>query len=95
MTTYRSRASREAEAAHTILAAHVPDPETGTCPICRTPGPCQPANVAANRLVELGFPVLPPTPEPRPPTLLLRLAPLLTHGWRRRLDPLPPPAGGR
>ncbi|MEN3614959.1 hypothetical protein AAH979_36190 [Plantactinospora sp. ZYX-F-223] len=92
MTTYRSRASVEAEAAHQMLAAHVPDVETGVCPICLVAGPCQPANTAANRLVELGLPVLPPTiPRPGRARLLayvgpvLRAAPLLTFGWRRRL----------
>ncbi|GAA3744144.1 hypothetical protein GCM10022225_29700 [Plantactinospora mayteni] len=92
MTTYRSRASVEADAAHQVLAAHVPDRETGVCPICLVAGPCQPANVAANRLVELGLPVLPPVvPHTGRGRLLayvgpvLRVAPLLTVGWRRRL----------
>lgn len=91
MSTYRSRASLDAEVAHQIIAAHVPDLE-GVCPICRTAGPCQPANAAANRLVDLGLPVLPPAPPAYRPRHLrayvapfLRAAPLLTVGWRRRL----------
>lgn len=92
MTTYRSRASVEAEVAHRMLAAHVPDRETGICPVCRAAAPCQPANAAANRLVDLGLPVLPPvTPHTGRSWLLayagpvFRIAPLLTFGWRRRL----------
>ena len=90
MTTYRSRASADAEAAHATLAAHVPDRETGICPVCRTAGPCLPANAAANRLVELDLPVLSPAPAAPP----LTFAPLLTFGWRRRLG-LPHAGGGR
>ncbi|HEX5597554.1 MAG TPA: hypothetical protein VFX61_16285, partial [Micromonosporaceae bacterium] len=41
-------------------AAHRLDPETGQCPICLVPGPCRPANVAANRLAELGLPLVDP-----------------------------------
>jgi hypothetical protein len=93
MTTYRSRASLEAEAAHAVLAAHVPDRDSGNCPVCRTAGPCSPANAAANRLVELGLPVLLPEPPRRTP-LLLRVAPLLTSAWRRRFGLPQTVAGG-
>ncbi|MEW2385879.1 hypothetical protein AB0873_27840 [Micromonospora sp. NPDC047707] len=66
MGVYRSAVSRswhrevaEAEAAREILASHVPDRESGFCAVCLVPGPCGPANAAANRLVDLGRPVLP------------------------------------
>ncbi|WP_422772708.1 hypothetical protein ACN28C_06850 [Plantactinospora sp. WMMC1484] len=92
MTTYHSGTSREAGVAHQVLAAHVPDRETGICPICLVAAPCQPANAAANRLVELDLPVLPPvTPGARRGRLLgyaaspLRAAPVPAVGWRRRL----------
>ncbi|MER7455415.1 hypothetical protein [Micromonospora sp. NPDC126480] len=69
MGVYRSsvswhREEAEAEAAREILASHVPDRDTGLCVICLRPGPCTPANAAANRLVDLGRPVLPAI-EPR------------------------------
>ncbi|NJP34245.1 hypothetical protein [Micromonospora thermarum] len=66
MGVYRSTVSRswhreeaEAEAAREILASHVLDRESGLCAVCLVPGPCGPANAAANRLVDLGRPVLP------------------------------------
>ncbi len=55
-----SREEAEAEAAHEILTNHIADPENGCCTICLAPGPCGPANAAANRLVDLGRPVLLP-----------------------------------
>lgn len=61
MTTYQSRVSAEAEAAYALLAVHVPDQETGNCRICRTAGPCRPANAAANRLVDFGLPLASPS----------------------------------
>nr|MDT0663115.1 hypothetical protein [Micromonospora sp. DSM 115978] len=64
MTNYQSRAAAEADAAYALLGAHVPDPETGNCRICRIAGPCQPANAAVNRLVELNRPLLRPSPDP-------------------------------
>ncbi|MGX7677040.1 hypothetical protein [Plantactinospora sp. DSM 117369] len=67
MTVYLSsslaeRDTADAQAAYDMLDAHVLDRETGLCLVCLTPGPCRPANAAANRLVELGRQVL--TPEP-------------------------------
>lgn len=59
------------------------------------PGPCPSANAAANRLVELGRPVVPPNPPRRKRgsgwrnwlTPHRQTAPLLTFAWRLRLDP--------
>jgi hypothetical protein len=104
MTVYRSnsqlwrRDEADAEAAREILAAHVPVKETGLCAICLTPGPCPPANAAANRLIDLGRPVVPPD-QPRrkrgsswrgwlgpQQRTVPRTAPLLTFAWRRRLE---------
>ncbi|TDB71000.1 hypothetical protein [Micromonospora sp. KC721] len=102
MGVYRSRHSQvwhrdeaEAEAAREILDSHVPDPESHLCVVCLVPGPCQPANAAANRLVDLGRPVLPPDPPGRWPgwrgwwgprrRALPRPAPLLTFVWILRL----------
>ncbi|WP_326562062.1 hypothetical protein [Micromonospora sp. NBC_01796] len=101
MTVYRSRSQlwrrdeADAEAAREILAAHVPVKETGLCVVCLTPGPCPSANAAANRLVELGRPVVPPNPPRRKRgsgwrnwlTPHRQTAPLLTFAWRLRLDP--------
>jgi hypothetical protein len=104
MTIYRStsqlwrRDEADADAAREILAAHVPVKETGLCVVCLTPGPCPPANAAANRLVDLGRPLVPPhqprrkrrawpdwlTPHRRTAP---HPAPLLTFGWQLRLDP--------
>jgi hypothetical protein len=83
MTLYRStnhhrplwREDAEAEAAREILAAHVPDKETGLCAQCATPGPCRPANAAANRLTELGRPIPPPEQPKR------------RRGWRGWFNP--------
>ncbi|MEO3775679.1 hypothetical protein ABGB16_02275 [Micromonospora sp. B11E3] len=97
----RKRDEAEAEAAHEMLATHVPDQETGLCGVCLDPGPCRPANAAANRLVELGRPVLPADqPKPKPVGLRAWLrphrrampkpAPLLTFVWLSRL-PVPGP----
>jgi len=94
MTIYQHGASADAEAAQATLAAHVPDRESGICPACRTAGPCRPANAAANRLVDLGLRVLTPSPTRRVPALLVRVSPLLTYGWRRRLGLLPGAGGG-
>ncbi|GIJ27962.1 hypothetical protein Vqi01_31240 [Micromonospora qiuiae] len=69
------REEPEAEAAREVLASHVPD-EDSVCVICLVPGPCGPANAAANRLVDLGRPVLPTDP-PRP----------RRSGWRGWLAP--------
>lgn len=101
MTIYQSGRHGEGEAAYALLAAHRIDPETEQCPICLIPGPCQPANAAANRLAELGLPIIEPTAPERPGrwTDGLRTAaawiaprpaaapraPLLTFGWRWRL----------
>lgn len=103
MTIYRSSSllwrqdEADAETAREMLAAHVPDKETGLCVICLLPGPCRPANAAANRLVELGRPLVPPPDEPRIRRTgwrgwlgprrrpMPRSAPLLTFGWRIRL----------
>ncbi|MBF9130051.1 hypothetical protein I0C86_14060 [Plantactinospora sp. S1510] len=95
-TTYQSRTSADAdaEAAHATLAAHVPDRDSGICPACRTSGPCPPANAAANRLVDLGLPVLAPIPARRVPAMLVRITPLLTYAWQRRLGLLPTTGGG-
>ncbi|MFK3980091.1 hypothetical protein ACI2K4_06870 [Micromonospora sp. NPDC050397] len=104
MTVYRSnsqlwRDDADADAARDILAAHVPVEETGLCAVCLVTGPCPPANAAANRLVELGRPLVPPhvpRRKRRPWTDWLsphrraapHPAPLLTFGWQLRLDPL-------
>lgn len=103
MGVYRSASSQswrrdeaEAEAAHDILHSHVPDPETNLCVVCLVPGPCRPANAAANRLVELGKPVLSPEPPKGRRTggrgwfghrlrTMPRRAPLLTFAWILRL----------
>lgn len=103
MGVYRSTSSQywrrdeaEAEAAREILTSHVPDPETNLCVVCLVPGPCRPANAAANRLVDLGRAVLPPEspgrrragwrgwfgPQRR---TMPRRAPLLTFAWMLRL----------
>jgi hypothetical protein len=66
MTTYQSRERADAEAAYAILATHILDRETGLCLVCRTAGPCRPANAAANRLADLGFPLTATEPEPVP-----------------------------
>ncbi|GIG88881.1 hypothetical protein [Plantactinospora endophytica] len=102
MTAYLSsspaeRDSTDAQTAYGTLDTHVLDRETGLCLVCLTPGPCRPANAAANRLVALGRQVLAPEPaQPRsggwhgwPDTLrryLARTAPLLTAARRRRLS---------
>jgi hypothetical protein len=89
------RDETDARAARTVLANHVPDPESGLCAVCLEPAPCRPANAAANRLVELGRPVLPDDPPPTRPAGWrsrwfphrrgrYRTAPLLTHVWRLR-----------
>ncbi|MET7948002.1 hypothetical protein [Micromonospora sp. NPDC005324] len=108
MSVYRAtsqlwhRDEAEAEAAREILTSHVPDGETGLCAICLVPGPCRPANAAANRLVDLGRPVL-PADRPRRRRgwrgwfdphrrVLPRTAPLLTLAWCRRLG-VPTAAG--
>ncbi|MEU1605481.1 hypothetical protein [Micromonospora matsumotoense] len=98
MGIYRSRNSQvwhrdeeEAVAACKILDSHVPDPDSHLCLLCLVPGPCQPAN----RLVDLGRPVLPPD-QPRrragwrgwfgPQRQgMPRPAPLLTSAWMLRL----------
>jgi hypothetical protein len=101
MTVYRStsrlwhRDEAEAEAAREILTIHVPDRETGLCEVCLVPGPCRPANAAANRLVDLGQPVLPVDQPGRRRgwrgwlnphrQAMPRTAPLLTFVWQRRL----------
>lgn len=88
------RDEADARSAHAVLAGHVPD-ENGLCAACLEPSPCRPANAAANRLVELGRPVLPDDPPPRRPAAWrsrwfphrrgrYRTAPLLTHVWRLR-----------
>ncbi|WP_433230481.1 hypothetical protein ACQP2H_00925 [Micromonospora sp. CA-248260] len=92
MGVYRSRNSQvwhrdeaAADAARRVLDSHVPDPETHLCVVCLVPGPCQSANAAANRLIDLGRPVLPPD-QPR-----------RRIGWRgwfgpqRRRTPRPAP----
>lgn len=103
MGVYRSTTSQvwhrdeaEAEAAREILTSHVPDPESNLCMVCLIPGPCRPANAAANRLVDLGRPVL-PAGEPRrrragwrdwfgpQRRTMPRRAPLLTFVWTLRL----------
>jgi hypothetical protein len=94
MTIHQFRANADAEAAHATLAAHVPDQESGLCGVCRTAGPCPSANAAANHLVDLGLAVLAPAPVRPTPAMLARLAPLLSHGWRRRLGLLPTAGGG-
>ncbi|HEX5540685.1 MAG TPA: hypothetical protein VFX60_03860 [Micromonospora sp.] len=60
MTVYRSSRRSDGEAAYALLAAHRIDPEIGQCPICLIAGPCRPANAAANRLAELGLPLVDP-----------------------------------
>ncbi|SCE67602.1 hypothetical protein GA0074695_0229 [Micromonospora viridifaciens] len=103
MGVYQSTTSRlwcrdeaEAEAAREILASHVPDPESNLCVVCLVPGPCRPANAAANRLVDLGRPVLPPDEPRRRRTgwrgwlgpqrrAMSRRTPLLTFAWMLRL----------
>lgn len=95
MAVHQSRARAETLAAHEMLAAHIPDPESQLCRVCLTVVPCSPANAAANRLVELGLPVLDPVlPAQRRDALRRwfaphrrgrpRSAPLLTWVWRRR-----------
>lgn len=95
MAVHQSRARAEALAAHEMLAAHVPDPESQLCRVCLAVAPCSPANAAANRLVELGLPVLEPVLPPQRRDALRRWiaphrrgrprsAPLLTWAWRRR-----------
>lgn len=89
------RDEAEADAARAILASHVPDPENHLCVVCLAPGPCQPANAAANRLVDLGQPVLPAEPRRGQRAgwrgwlgqhqVVPRRAPLLTFAWMRRL----------
>ncbi|MGN9774916.1 hypothetical protein ACTMS0_03945 [Micromonospora sp. H33] len=86
------RDEAEAEAAREILRSHVPDPETNLCVVCFVAGPCRPANAAANRLVDLGRPLLPPDAPKRRRTAwrgwfgprrrpMPRRAPLLTFVW--------------
>ncbi|NBE82316.1 hypothetical protein [Micromonospora rubida] len=58
MGLHESGERSENRAAYEIIAAHVLDP-AGLCRVCQVPGPCRPANAAANRLVELGLPVCP------------------------------------
>ncbi|MGW0435220.1 hypothetical protein ACWDV4_22115 [Micromonospora sp. NPDC003197] len=98
MSVHRSRARAETEAAYEILTAHVPDRETGLCQVCLSPAPCSSANAAANRLVDLGLPVLTPVLSRWRLTQLrrwlaphrrgtLRPAPLLTWVWRRHPGP--------
>lgn len=71
MNVYRStgieqqRDAANAAAARALLAAHVPEQNSNRCVVCRVHGPCRSANAAANRLVELGQPIPPPT-ESRP-----------------------------
>ncbi|WP_018585530.1 hypothetical protein [Salinispora arenicola] len=95
MAVHQSRARAETLAAHEMLAAHIPDPESQLCRVCLTVVPCSPANAAANRLVELGLPVLDPVlPAQRRDALRRwfaphrrgrpRSTPLLTWVWRRR-----------
>ncbi|MEV0155340.1 hypothetical protein AB0H57_16575 [Micromonospora sp. NPDC050686] len=106
MGVYRSstwhRDEAEAAAAREILASHVPEPERQLCVVCLVPGPCRPANAAANRLVELGRPVLPPERPRRQPgrwgwfgpqrRAVPGRAPLLTFAWLHRLAaPRPTP----
>ncbi|MEU5939151.1 hypothetical protein ABZ807_08150 [Micromonospora sp. NPDC047548] len=90
------RDEAEAKAAREILSSHVPDSESNLCVVCLIPGPCRPANAAANRLVDLGRPVL-PAEEPRrrragrrnwfgpQRRTMPRRAPLLTFVWMLRL----------
>ncbi|WP_329017341.1 hypothetical protein OG271_12450 [Micromonospora rifamycinica] len=102
MGVYRSTNSQvwhrdeaAAIAACHVLDSHVPHPDNHLCLICLVPGPCQPANAAANRLVDLGRPVLPPD-QPRRRAGWRgwfgpqrqgtpRQAPLLTFAWMLRL----------
>lgn len=96
MGVHESRARAESRAAHEIIAAHVADRGSDLCRLCLVPGPCAPANAAANRLVELGLPVrTPEVPTARFAALRRwlaphrrgspRPAPLLTWAWRLRL----------
>ncbi|WP_329016846.1 hypothetical protein OG271_11385 [Micromonospora rifamycinica] len=95
MGLYETRARVESRAAHEIIAAHVADPESQQCRVCLTVVPCPSANAAANRLVELGLPVLDPVPPLRRSALRRWLAlhrrgrtqpaPLLSRAWRWRL----------
>lgn len=97
--TGRPSTSPAGLAAYAILATHRIDPGTGQCAACVVPGPCRPANVAANRLVELGLPLCEPAHQLTHqgkglrqalagllarPTWVQR-APLLTYGWCLRL----------
>ncbi|WP_026189844.1 hypothetical protein [Salinispora mooreana] len=95
MAVHQSRARAETLAAHEMLAAHVLDSESQLCRVCLAVAPCSPANAAANRLVELGLPVLEPVLPPQRRDALRRwfaphwrgrprTAPLLTWAWRRR-----------
>ncbi|WDZ85995.1 hypothetical protein [Micromonospora cathayae] len=96
MGVHESRARAESRAAHEIIAAHVADQEPGICRVCLAPGPCAPANAAANRLVELGLPVRTPVLTAGRLAVLRhwlaphrwgspRPAPLVTRAWRWRL----------
>lgn len=89
------RDEADARAARAVLGAHVPDKESGLCAVCLEASPCGPANAAANRLVELGRPVLPDDPGPTRPAGWrsrwfphrrgrYRTAPLITYVWRLR-----------
>ena len=42
-------------AAYLTLASHRTDPDSGSCLECARPGPCPPANDAANAVVALGL----------------------------------------